>query len=117
MKEKLKDFFSDTLNIVLTVFQVLGILAFLMIELSFVCSMIFFLCEGVFFIILGVKMLKKKKTILEQQAIYDQLPYSKEQLDSMHRANERAIKNNTLVSALLISLGIVLIFCIFYVLF
>ncbi len=117
MKEKIKEFFSDTWNIVLTVFQCIGILAFLLLEISRIFTIIFLLCEGVFFILLSIKILQRKKKILEQQAIYDQLPYSHEQLESMHRANERAIKSNRLMSVMYMALGIVLVFCILYVFF
>ena len=117
MREKIQKFFSDTWNIVLTVFQCIGIIAFILIELSSIFAILFLLCEGVFFMLFGIKMLKRKKKILEDQAVYDQLPYSQEQIELIHKANERTIKNNKLMGIMMMALGFVLIFLILYVIF
>ena len=117
MKEKIKEFFSDTWNIVLTIFQCIGVLAFIFMSLSIIFTIIFLLFEGVFFILLSIKIWQRKRKILEQQDIYDQLPYTHDQLEYIHKTNANAIKNIKLMSVLVMSLGIVLIFCIFSVIF
>ena len=113
MKEKLKKFFSDKFNMVLSVIQCVAVICLILIGVSIIFNIIFLLLESVFFVLWGIKILMDVKKIEYRKEIYSKMPYTPEQLDYLKKKDISDKKNGKFRGVTLILLGLVLIYMTF----
>lgn len=114
MRDFLKRFFSNKLNIVLTILQVVVVVFFLFGNVWNTCLLIAIVIEGVFFVTLGIKSLFSNKFIRSQESLFEKLPMQKAEIESLEKSNNRKIKSNKLQAVLYMIMGIVLVFLVIF---
>ncbi len=110
MTQKIIEFFKNKFNISLIVLQVLAVISYFLSSRFLLFLILFFVLEGAFFIVWGVKYIIVNKDTKYKLEIYNQLPYTDEQRETIRKNSENNSKNNKLMAVMLILLGIVLFF-------
>jgi len=110
MKEKIKKFLSDKLNLTLTIIQSIAIICLMFIWLSIIFNIGFLIFESVFFVIWGIKILIDTNKIKYRKEYYSKLPYTAEQLEYLKKKDVKDMKSGKLKGYLTIFLGISLLY-------
>lgn len=111
MKDIIKKFLSNKLNLACVIMECIAII-FLFIGACGVplCVILFLIVEGATLIMWGIRTIKQNSQIVFNKQYYDELPYSTEQKMAMEKMDARAMKNNKLNGWIYIVMGVVLIF-------
>ena len=109
MKDFLNNILKNKMYLTLTILQVLAI-GFILFgyfwSIFFLIGIIF---EGVFFIVLGVMYLIKNSKEKEKQAVLENLPFEKNEIEGLQKKTKRTMKYNKLTGVIYILLGLVLV--------
>lgn len=116
MQKKVIDFLKNKFNIALIVLQVFAIISYFLMSILFF-MILFFLLESAFFILWGIKILIKNKHYVSELEINNQLPYTDEQKQQIRKTSESNMKNNKIMSVMLILFGIILFISSFSIIF
>lgn len=109
MKNKIKDFFKNKLNIILFSLQVLA-LAFLCFTGIWSGALIIVLiAEGLFFIFFGIRYLKKNKEIDKNIELEEKITIENIDIDKYKKRNKYLKKSNILQAIMFFFMGLCLI--------
>lgn len=110
MKDQIKKFFRNKLNVTCFVIECVALL-FLLIGACGVPVFIvlFLIMQGVAIIMWGVRTIRQNDQIAFNKQYYEELPFSKEDRVAMEKMDDRTMKNNKANGWIYIILGLVLI--------
>lgn len=110
MKNYIKEFLKQKLNISLFILEVVAIILFCLGRLEALFFSFGMSIQGLFFVVLGIKMIIKNKKIFNDYEIVQTLPYDKKYLDAQKKKTYDLIKNNKFLSIAFWCMGALLIF-------
>ena len=115
LKDTIRKFFSNKMNIALIVVQVVAIIMYFISSTVPICGVFFLILEGVFLILFGINFFLGIRKIRRCQETYSQLPYTQEQIEMFVKRDSQKIKSYRFTAYVLIIVGAFLILNLIFV--